>query len=120
MSGRRTYYRSWETTPQSDEEDEEESEEEVTLNTNLSKKIYELAKDVSNLETEKYRIVARKQREINRLEEEVSCLSSIGCEISLVSGIVPRAIPCLTRCCMDTAFAKWCLNTMTCSAVYCY
>ena len=79
MSARYSQYGRWASTgaaaaheSDEDEEDEDGTDNEATasMDSSLSRRMYALAKEVSNLETEKYRIHARKQREITRLEEE--------------------------------------------------
>lgn len=77
MSARYSQYGRWASAgaaaAESDEDDDDEDgtdgEATATMDSSLSRRMYALAKEVSNLETEKFRIHARKQREITRLEE---------------------------------------------------
>ena len=79
MSGRSRY--DWRTAPEEsdgDEDDDDDDEEEdddddvrgSMLDSSLSRRLQQMAKDVAQLETEKYLALSRKQRKIERLEED--------------------------------------------------
>jgi hypothetical protein len=55
----------------------EEEDAPAVQDSGLSKRLYALAKEVSELETDKFRVETRKQREINTLKDQVKGVS--GC-----------------------------------------